>query len=70
MAPSDNGMMLVLVMLIVPQFTLVHPYLHLLIVAPLLVYTGCHRAKLEIAKGDAAQARERAARPPDDARTR
>jgi len=42
-------------MLVVPQFTLVHPYLHLLIIAPLLVFTGCHRSKQELAKGDGAQ---------------
>ena len=36
----------IVAMLIVPQFFLVHPYLHLLIVAPLLVWTGCQRSLL------------------------
>ena len=37
-------------MLIVPQFVLIHHYLHLLIMAPLLVWIGCQRALLEIRK--------------------
>ena len=36
----------IVAMLIVPQFFLVHPYLHLLIMAPLLVWTGCQRSLL------------------------
>ena len=31
-------------MLVVPQFVLIHPYLHLLLIAPLLVHTGSLRA--------------------------
>ena len=38
----------IVAMLIVPQFFLVHPYLHLLIVAPLLVWTGCQRSLLQM----------------------
>merc|ERR1719502_1147163 len=37
-------------MLIAPQFYLIHPYLHLLIVAPLLVWVGCQRSLLEAQK--------------------
>lgn len=37
-------------MLIVPQFVLIHHYLHLLIMAPLLVWIGCQRALLESRK--------------------
>jgi len=55
MRPADGGLCLIGLMLIVPQFTLIHPYLHLLIMAPLLVFTGCHRAQLELEKGDASQ---------------
>ena len=55
MQPSDAGLVMIGAMLVVPQFTLIHPYLHLLIIAPILVFTGCHRAKLELAKGDASQ---------------
>jgi len=55
MQPSDTGLVLIAVMIVVPQFTLIHPYLHLLIIAPLLVFTGCHRAKLEIDKGESSQ---------------
>ena len=36
----------IVAMLIIPQFFLVHPYLHLLIMAPLLVWTGCQRSLL------------------------
>ena len=36
----------IVAMLILPQFMLVHPYLHLLIMAPLLVWTGCQRSLL------------------------
>ena len=57
MQPSDAGLVFIAAMLVVPQFTLIHPYLHLLIIAPLLVFTGCHRAKLEVDKGDASQVR-------------
>ena len=39
-----------LAMLIVPQFYLIHPYMHLLIIAPLLVWTGCQRSLLESQK--------------------
>ena len=55
MQPSDTGLVLIGAMLIIPQLTLIHPYLHLLIMAPLLVFTGCHRAKLELDKGAASQ---------------
>ena len=41
---STTGLVLVAAMLVVPQFTLIHPYLHLLIIAPLLVWTGCQNA--------------------------
>ena len=54
-------------MLIVPQFMLIHPYLHLLIVAPLLVWTGSQRALVEASKApEESQARPapRAAPPP------
>lgn len=37
-------------MIVVPQLTLIHPYLHLLIMAPLLVWIGCQRALLESRK--------------------
>ena len=40
----------VIAMLIVPQFVLIHPYLHLLIMAPLLVWIGCQRSLLQMAK--------------------
>lgn len=40
----------VLVMIIVPQFVLIHPYLHLLIMAPLLVWIGCQRSLLQTLK--------------------
>ena len=43
-SPADTGLALIGIMLVVPQYTLVHPYLHLLIMAPLCVFTGCHRA--------------------------
>ena len=52
---ATNALLAIAAMLIVPQFTLVHPYLHLLIVAPLLVFAGCQRAALEAAKGAASQ---------------
>jgi len=39
-----------LAMLIVPQFVLIHPYLHLLIMGPLLVWIGCQRSLLESLK--------------------
>ena len=52
---ATNALLAIGAMLIVPQFTLVHPYLHLLIVAPLLVFAGCQRAALEAAKGTASQ---------------
>ena len=35
---ANTGLMATAVMIVVPQFTLIHPYLHLLIVAPLLVF--------------------------------
>ena len=44
---SSLGIGLVGAMLIVPQLTLIHPYLHLLIVAPLLVWVGCEGALME-----------------------
>lgn len=37
-------------MLIVPQYVLIHPYLHLLILGPLLVWVGCQRSLLETRK--------------------
>ena len=37
-------------MLIVPQFVYIHHYLHLLLIAPLLVWIGCQRALLEAQK--------------------
>jgi len=40
----------VLAMLVVPQFVLIHHYLHLLIMAPLLVWIGCQRALIESKK--------------------
>ena len=40
----------ILAMLVVPNFYLVHPYLHLLIIAPILVWTGCQRSLLESQK--------------------
>eukprot|EP00325_Prymnesiales_sp_UTEX-LB-985_P022019 CAMPEP_0174721196 /NCGR_PEP_ID=MMETSP1094-20130205/35554_1 /TAXON_ID=156173 /ORGANISM="Chrysochromulina brevifilum, Strain UTEX LB 985" /LENGTH=350 /DNA_ID=CAMNT_0015921833 /DNA_START=14 /DNA_END=1066 /DNA_ORIENTATION=- len=46
-APNYTGLGAVALMLIVPQFTLIHPYLHLLIVAPLLVWVGCEGALAE-----------------------
>jgi len=46
----STGLALVAVMIVVPQFMLIHPYLHLLIMAPLLVWTGCQKAKAEAAK--------------------
>ena len=52
---ATNALMAIGAMLVVPQFTLVHPYLHLLIGAPLLVFAGCQRAALEAAKGAASQ---------------
>ena len=54
--PADTALLVIGIMLIVPQFTLIHPYLHLLIMAPLLVYTGCMRALADHQKGDASQA--------------
>jgi len=39
-----------LMMLIVPQFVYIHHYLHLLLIAPLLVWIGCQRALLEAQK--------------------
>ena len=50
MPPTTPGLALVGAMLVVPQFTLIHPYLHLLIIAPLLVWTGCQSALLEAQK--------------------
>jgi len=44
---SSLGIGLIGAMLIVPQLTLIHPYLHLLIVAPLLVWVGCEGALME-----------------------
>jgi len=40
----------ILAMLVVPQLTLIHPYLHLIIMAPLLVWTGCQRSLIESQK--------------------
>lgn len=40
----------ILAMLVVPQFMFIHPYLHLLIMAPLLVWAGSQRALLESSK--------------------
>lgn len=37
-------------MIVVPQFVLIHPYLHLLIIAPLLVWTGSKRALVQAQK--------------------
>jgi len=48
---ATNGLGLIAIMIVIPQFTLIHPYLHLLIMAPLLVFTGCQRA----VKADKAQ---------------
>jgi len=51
--PSDSsamGLALVGAMLVVPQLTLIHPYLHLLLMAPLLVWTGCQGAITEAGK--------------------
>jgi minor histocompatibility antigen H13 len=45
--PNYLGLGLVALMLVVPQLTLIHPYLHLLIVAPLLVWIGCEGALAE-----------------------
>ena len=42
--------LLVVAMLVVPNFILIHPYLHLLILGPLLVWIGCQRALLEAQK--------------------
>ena len=53
---STTGLLVIGAMLIIPQFTLIHPYLHLLIMAPLLVYTGCQRALVEVSKGSESQA--------------
>ena len=50
MPPATPGLVLVGAMLVVPQFTLIHPYLHLLIIAPLLVWTGCQNALVEAQK--------------------
>ena len=47
---STTGLVLVAAMLVVPQFTLIHPYLHLLIIAPLLVWTGCQNALVQAQK--------------------
>jgi len=47
---SATGLALIGAMLVVPQFTLIHPYLHLLLVAPLLVWTGCQGAITEANK--------------------
>mmetsp|Transcript_45195 Transcript_45195/g.112364 ORF Transcript_45195/g.112364 Transcript_45195/m.112364 type:complete len:354 (+) Transcript_45195:31-1092(+) len=41
---------LLVVMLTVPQFVLIHHHLHLLVMAPLLVWIGCQRALLESQK--------------------
>ena len=47
---SNTGLALVGAMLVIPQLTLIHPYLHLLLMAPLLVWTGCQGAITEAAK--------------------
>ena len=44
-----------LIMLIAPQFYLIHPYLHLLIMSPLLVWIGCQNSLVEAQKGDDSQ---------------
>ena len=36
--------------LVAPQFVYIHHYLHLLIMAPLLVWLGCQRASVEAQK--------------------
>ena len=41
---------LLLSMIVVPQYMLIHPYLHLLIIAPLLVWIGSQRALIEAQK--------------------
>ena len=56
-AAATNGLAAIALMIVVPQYTLIHPYLHLLIVAPLLVFTGCQRALIESAKGADSQVR-------------
>jgi minor histocompatibility antigen H13 len=43
----NSAYLVLLAMLIVPQYKHVHPYLHLMIMAPLLVWIGCQRALLE-----------------------
>ena len=48
--PTAPGLALVAAMIIVPQISLVHPYLHLLLMAPLLVWTGCQGAIAEASK--------------------
>jgi len=40
----------VVAMLVLPNFVLIHPYLHLLILGPLLVWIGCQRSLLESLK--------------------
>ncbi len=49
-ASLNGAYIAILAMLVVPQFFLIHPYLHLIIVAPLLVWTGCQRSLLEAQK--------------------
>ena len=45
-ASLNGAYIAILAMLVVPQFFLIHPYLHLIIAAPLLVWTGCQRSLL------------------------
>ena len=55
MSSATTGLMAVAAMIVIPQFTLIHPYLHLLIMAPLLVFIGCQRALVEASKGKESQ---------------
>lgn len=47
---NSTAYLLLAAMIVVPQFILVHPYLHLLIMAPLLVWIGCQNSLAESAK--------------------
>ena len=40
--------LLVVAMLVVPNFILIHPYLHLLILGPLLVWIGCQIGRAHV----------------------
>ena len=41
--PEQTPLLALFLLLTLPQLTLVHPYLHLLLIAPLLLYVGCQR---------------------------